>query len=41
MFLLSFIGKDCVIQQYYYDSIAIVYKFKRFSIFLTITANLN
>jgi hypothetical protein len=41
MLLLSFTGEDRAMQQYYYDSIAIVCKFGRPSIFLTITANPN
>jgi hypothetical protein len=39
--LLSFTGEDCAIQQYYYNSMAIVRKFRRPSIFLTMTANPN
>ena len=39
--LLSFLGGDCFIRQYYQDLMAIVYKYGRLSLFITFTANLK
>ena len=39
VFLLSFLGGAYFIGQYYQDSMAIIYKYSRPSIFITFTAN--
>jgi hypothetical protein len=41
IFLFSFIGSDCFIQQLFQDSIAIVRYFSKLSFFITFTANLR